>query len=385
MAGPTRARCAVIVVNFNGADFLGECLESLLQQRTSGLELDIVVVDNNSTDGSQALMQESFAGVRLILSDRNLGFAGGVNLGIAATAGEFVVLVNNDAVAEPGFLEAVTAPFHRPGAERLAAVTGRILLAGRFAPASGAGQAYRAVSGQRWVRLPAGVDVPGSTAPTSGVSLINSTGSQLSRSGNARDRDWLMPAAGERAIAEADSRDDEADAKAGASAEAATDVFGFCGGAVALRRSALEDVGGFDDRLFLYYEDVDLSWRLRRGGWQIRYAADAVVTHRHAASSGIGTRLFLVHNIRNRVLVTARNGPPEMVLRATSRTLVSWLKAVGRSPAPGGQAARRQALAGTLALGQLARMLPAFWADGRRLDRTAPLPRAFVDRWLLPD
>jgi len=374
MAEPSRARCAVIVVNYNGADFLGECLESLLQQRRSGLELDIVVVDNNSTDGSKALMEESFAGVRLIRSDRNLGFAGGVNLGIAATAGEFVILVNNDAVAEPSFLEAITEPFHRPGAERLAAVTGRILLAGRFEPASGGGQVYRAVSGQRWVRLPAGVDAPDSAVATSGVSLINSTGSQLSRSGNARDRDWLMPAAG-----------DEADAEADAKADAKADVFGFCGGAVALRRSALEDVGGFDDRLFLYYEDVDLSWRLRRGGWQIRYAADAVVTHRHAASSGIGSRLFLVHNIRNRVLVTARNGPPKMLLQAVSRTIVSWLKAVGRSCAPGGQVARRQAVAGALALGQLARMLPAFWADGRRRDRTAALPRAFVDRWLLPD
>ena len=357
MSNSSSLRCTVVVVNYNGAAFVLDCLRSLLEQQVSDSEIEVVVVDNGSVDGSDTLIEQQLPLVRLIRSTINLGFAGGVNVAIANSDGDLVVLLNNDAIAGTGFVAAIIAPFRKAENERLAAVTGRIVLTGRFVPAPDDAAAYVSATGRRWIRVPAELD--------SGIELLNSTGSQLSRSGNARDRSWL----------------DAAD-----SGDAPAEVFGFCGGAVALRRAALNDAGVFDDALFMYYEDVDLSWRLRRRGWRIQYASDAVVRHQHAASSGTTSRLFLVHNIRNRVLVTARNGPRDMVVRAVVRTFGNLTKSLLRSLLPrSGRAARSQVAAGAIALVQLVRMLPAVRADGRRQDRRAPMPREFITPWLLPD
>lgn len=352
----TAARCSVVVVNFNGGAFVAQCLESLRGQRAPGVDIEVVVVDNASTDGSAELIAADFPECRLLRSPTNLGFGGGVNLAVAKTTGDYIVLLNNDARADDGFVAELLAPLQSDAAvtDRVAAVTGRILLTGRFEPAPDDTDAYVSAAGVRWRRTTDG-----------GVELVNSTGSQLSRSGNARDRSWLDPVDSSVPTAE---------------------VFGFCGGAAALRRSALDDVGTFEQSLFLYYEDVDLSWRLRRAGWQIRYAHGAVVHHQHAASSGISSRLFLVSNVRNRLLVTARNGPPRMVARAGQRALGNWVKSLARSVSGASRPpARRQLVASTAALAQAARMLPGAVRAGRRTDRTAALPRTFVERWLLPD
>jgi N-acetylglucosaminyl-diphospho-decaprenol L-rhamnosyltransferase len=353
-------RCTVVVVNYNGGEFVLECLDSIVSQIAPDTSIDTVVVDNASTDGSDRAIEDRYpsSSVTLIRADRNLGFGGGVNLALERTESELVVLINNDAVAEPGFVAALAAPF-RADLPRLAAVTARILLAGRFVLAPHDDAAYIAANGERWVRVPAGA--PAST----GVELVNSTGNLVSRSGNGRDRSWL-------ALAESDS--------------SATDVFGLCGGAAAIRRSALDAVGPFDERLFMYYEDTDLSWRLRRAGWEIQYAPDAVVHHRHAASSGVRSPFFLSHNIRNRILVAARNAPPRMYRAAIFRTLVSFAKSLGRCLVPRTAAAARvQAGATARALWQAARLAPSYRADGRRRDRESLLSREFVWEWSVED
>jgi N-acetylglucosaminyl-diphospho-decaprenol L-rhamnosyltransferase len=358
MRESTVVRCTVVVVNFNGGDYVLECLESLESQTAPGVELETVVVDNASTDGSDAEIATRYPSAKLIRSGENLGFAGGVNLALDKTEGDLVVLINNDAVAEPGFIAAITAPF-TDAAPRLAAVTARILLAGRFVLAPHDDNAYVAADGERWARLPA--DAPAD----SGVELVNSTGNLVSRSGNGRDRSWL-------AAAESDA--------------SASEVFGFCGGGTAIRRVALEAVGTLDERLFMYYEDTDLSWRMRRAGWEIQYAADAVVRHRHAASSGIRSRFFLTHNIRNRILVAARNAPSGMYRAAVLRTFVSLAKSLVRCLVPSkAQAARVQAGATASALWQALRMAPAYRADGRRLDTSSLLSREFVWDWSVDD
>src|SRR5690606_30035179 len=83
--------------------------------------------------------------------------------------------------------------------------------------------------------------------------------------------------------------------------------------------TALDDVGLFDESLFLYYEDTELSWRLRRRGWTVRHVPDAVTVHDHAASSGTGSAFFLDHNERNRLLVALIHAPWGVVLRALTR------------------------------------------------------------------
>ena len=274
-----------MVVSWNGRHLLPECLDSLLAQTAYPADLEIVVVDNGSEDGTPEYLAAGFPQVQVVRSDSNVGFAGGADLGIAGFRGEFLALLNNDATLAPDALQRMLETITRPGNERVGAVTARIMLAGAFL-------ARRAVPGEA---ISAGsyrsgnlVLEPAALSSPASFRLVNSTGNIVTRGGRGQDRDWLRPEGEE-------SRD--------------TDVFGFCGGAALLRRAALDEVGTFDASLFLYYEDTDLSWRLRLAGWHIVYAPDAVVHHLHAASSDSQSEMFAFHNERNRLLTLLRDAP----------------------------------------------------------------------------
>jgi len=125
--------------------------------------------------------------------------------------------------------------------------------------------------------------------------VINNVGSEWYLDGFAGDRGFLEADRGQY--------------------DTPTEVFAWCGGAVLLDRRYLDDVGLFDERLFLYYEDTELSWRGRRRGWRYVYEPTAVVRHRHAASSGVGSDVFRYHTERNRLLVAARHAPARTAIR----------------------------------------------------------------------
>jgi len=334
----------VIVASWNGRHLLPSCLDALLAQDAPGWAVEIVVVDNGSTDGTAAFLADAYPQVRMIALASNLGFGAAVNRGIIETTAPFVVLVNNDAVCEPGFVAALLAPFDNPDADQLGAVTARIILADRYREADAADRGgLVGVDGRRWV--PA----------ADGVELLNSTGNEVTVSGNGRDRSWLSPVDSPAPVA---------------------DVFGFCGGAAALRRAALDRVGTFDEGLFLYYEDTDLSWRLRRHGWQIAYAHDAVVRHRHAASSGVDSEFFIRHNDRNRVVVALRNAPLAVVLQAIVHTAGRAARDVVR-----GRNVRRHLQTARY----LAVRLPGVWRERLALNKTATIARRAVARYLVDD
>ena len=121
----TRPFVSVVTVNYNGKSFIEECLEALGRQTYPRDRYEIIVVDNASQDGSAELAASRFPDVRLVKSRRNVGFAAGNNLGFAAARGELLALINNDAFAEPGWIEAlVTALEEDP---RAGLVTSRIL------------------------------------------------------------------------------------------------------------------------------------------------------------------------------------------------------------------------------------------------------------------
>lgn len=144
-------------------------------------------------------------------------------------------------------------------------------------------------NGHRWI----GFDV-GSER----VDVINNAGSELYADGSAGDRGFL-----ERDRGQFDEP---------------ADVAAWCGGAVLLRKEYLDAVGLFDESLFLYYEDTDLSWRGRLQGWRYRYAPRSVVRHRHAQSSGAGSELFRFQVERNRLLLLAKNAPLRVFLRSAA-------------------------------------------------------------------
>lgn len=334
---------SVVVVNWNGGVLLQECLRSLAEDIGES-DVEVIVVDNASTDGSEQEAGRTLPAARVLRRPTNEGFAAGANAGIRAADRPYVVLLNNDARVLPGFLRAITAPFTARGGADVAATTGRVLLAGDYVPAAPgtpATEGLIAHDGRRWLRSPSGA----------GVRLVNSTGNLMTRSGNGRDRDWLAPAE---------------------SPPAERDVFGFNGGCAALRREALDGVGLLDETLFMYFEDTELSWRLRRAGWRVEHVHDAGTEHQHAASSGTGTPFFRFHNTRNRLVVSVAQAPWPVVVRAVLRT--GWRLVAG----PGrGTTAR--------ALGGALRLLPTALRRRRSTDRTASVPRSEVAQWLVPD
>ena len=295
----------VVVVTWNGAHLLTACLDSLGNQTLPAADFRVLVVDNASDDGTAELLRREYPAVEVLVADRNTGFAGGAALGLGAVSTPYVVLLNNDAVAEPGMLAAFVAALESPGADRVAAVTGKVVLAedGR----------------------------------------LNSTGNLVSRTGRGHDRDWLRPDDGSRPAGE---------------------VFGFCGAAAILRMSAVRDVHGFDPGLFLYYEDTDLSWRLRAAGWAVRYEPSAVASHRHATTSRAGSPEFVYWNERNSLLVFTRHAPAGMLLMVLLRRAVGLVVHTARDGpvAPVTRARWRAAAAYARRLNRTLRERRATWS-----------------------
>jgi GT2 family glycosyltransferase len=319
---PAPASVRVVVVTWNGAHLLPDCLDSLRAQTVAD-EMEVLVVDNASTDGTTELLAERYPEVQVLRAPRNLGFAGGVALGTREFSGDWLVLLNNDAAFAPDAVERLRAAATASGADDVAAVTARILLA-----------------------------EPGGAAPR----RVNSTGNVVTRAGTGTDRDWL--------------------AKIG---EESTDpdVFGLCGGAALLRASALAAVGGFDADLFLYYEDTDVSWRLRAAGWRVVYAADATAVHRHAASSDAASPLFRYYNTRNSLTVFTRHAPLGVVAGSAARQLAGLLRSAVRSgPRDPLTRARLRGLR------DWARRLPRTLAERRATWAGARVPRRDVAHYL---
>jgi N-acetylglucosaminyl-diphospho-decaprenol L-rhamnosyltransferase len=262
-------RVRAVVVCWNNRDVLPRCLDHLLATEWPSGALEVVVVDNGSTDGAVDDWAERYPSVRLIETGRNLGFAGGANVGLDDLADvDAVALVNSDAFVTPGWL----APLARALEDdaELGAASPKLLFA-----ESGPDAEQR----------------------------INNVGNLLGRTWEPTDRGY-----GEIDHGQYDQPED---------------IWGWCGAAVLLRRAYLDEVGHFDDRLFMYCEDVDLAWRGRRAGWRYRYVPTSVVHHQHRASSG-GERTPMLDllNRRNRLVVVSRHG-------GWKGRAVVWARAVG--------------------------------------------------------
>ncbi len=216
-------RAVVVIPSLNARTLLSDALASLVGQ---SVPVEIVVVDNGSTDGTAEMLARRFPGVTVVHNTDNIGFGRAVNRGVAAApAADVIVLVNNDAVCAPDFVEHLVAPFADPE-----------------------------------VGMVAGVLLQGS-AP----SLIDSAGIELDCTLRSWDVLWNRPVA-------------ELDQLPG--------PMGPCGGAAAYRADAFRSLGGFDETFFAYWEDVDLALRFREAGWKCVSAPKARAVHRHSATLG---------------------------------------------------------------------------------------------------
>lgn len=295
-------RVSVIIPHWNGRHHLDDCLNALRRQTYTDHE--VILVDNGSTDGSQAYVREHFPEVRLVELGHNSGFTGAGNAGYAASRGEFICLLNNDTEADAGWLAAVVDVFDRQ--PRVGIVASKMLLFDRRDHFHAAGDTYR-VDG-----------IPGNRGVW-----------QEDRGQYDREEP----------------------------------VFSACGGAAAYRRQMISEIGFLDDAFFFSCEDIDLAWRAHLAGWEVRYTPAAVVYHKLKASGGSGV-VGSYHDGRNFLYVIWKNYPSSLLrqhagdilhaqLRITAEALRAWRGAAAR-------ARLRGQLAGLLGL-------PRMWPARRRI------------------
>jgi len=166
------------------------------------------------------------------------------------------------------------------------------------------------------------------------------------------------------------------------------DVFAFCGGSVAFRREALQEVGYFDDDFFMYYEDTDLSWRFRSAGWRIVYEPKSVTRHIHSASSVEWSPFFTFHVDLNRLLMLTKNATPRLALREVLRYPATTASLAAREIARSRHTRRRPAVRPTLLRIRVfinyLRLLPRMLRKRRSLGKhLVASRRELQQRWLV--
>ena len=230
------ARWAAVVVNYEAGDLLTACARSILEDDSAG-QAEVVVVDNGSSDGSVARLQRAVPGIHVLDLGGNLGYGAAANRGIAATDAPVVAVCNADLEVAPGTAAAMATRFEAE--PDLAAVgplvrnvDGTVYPSARSVPALPDAIGH-SLLGARWPH----------NRFTRRYRQLDADVSQ------ARDVDWIS------------------------------------GAAMWLRRSALDSVGGWDEHYFMYMEDLDLCWRLRRLGWRVAYDPRGSVVHVQGVST----------------------------------------------------------------------------------------------------
>ncbi|MFT4569148.1 MAG: GT2 family glycosyltransferase [Hyphomicrobiaceae bacterium] len=267
-------RLTVIVLNWNGRNLLTPCLESVRAQ-TAIDEIELIVVDNGSTDGSVDLVEADFPEAHLIRQDHNTGFCHGNNVGMEVARGDLILLLNNDAELAADFAACVIA-----GADEHPQM-------GMFATR---------------VRM---FDRP---------EIFDSTGLLVYPDGVCRSRGWL-----EKDMGQYDEREE---------------VLGPNGCAAVYRRAMLDDVGLFDEGYFAYLEDLDLAMRGQLRGWHCLYLPEAEAVHKKSMTSGYHSAFKAYHVERNRIWNAMRLFPLRLLALSPFYTLARYL-AQGSATAAG--------------------------------------------------
>ena len=223
---------SIVLLNWNGKRFLADCIQSIRAQTYS--EYDLIIIDDNSRDGSQEFLQHAVHDARVILNTENIGYCGGANCGIRETCGEYVLLMNPDILLEPDFLTGLLEGIRHD--EHIGIATGKLLRFDRH--------------------------------------TLDSTGQFLRRNLTPLERGYGEPDAGRY--------------------EQPEYVFSACGALVMYRRAMLEQITlddqVFDEGYFAYYEDLDVGWRAQIQGWKTFYVPSAVAYHYRGGGLAASTR-----------------------------------------------------------------------------------------------
>lgn len=254
---------SVIVVNYRGAEDTIECIAGLRGLDWPAERLEIVVVDNASGDGSADRIAAAAPDVKLVRSAKNTGFAGGCNLGAAHAEGEYFALINSDARPHASWLTAAVTPLRAEPS--IGAVASKVL----------------DWDGQR----------------------IDFVGGNINFAGHGYKL-------------EAGLRDD-------GSFDTPRDVLFFTGSAAVLRAEAFHALGGFDEQYFMFFEDVDLGWRMNLRGYRVRYVPESIVYHKHhAAIAKFGSYREQYLLARNSLVTLYKNFSDETLAKVLAPALL---------------------------------------------------------------
>ncbi len=276
-------KVSVAILSWNGRQHLEVCLPALKAQESPGVEWEIVVFDNGSTDGTLDWLRREHPQVRCLKSPANLGFCGGNNRIFEEVDGDAVALLNNDTRPRRDWLKHLVAAL-KEAPRDVAAVGGLI------------------------------VDWEGER--------LDFGRGLMTFDGHAFQLDFRKPLESARIPAEGE------------------EIPFACGGNMLIRRESFRAAGGFDESYFAYLEDVDLGWRLWSGGERVLAAPEAVVHHRSSATSdllGLYNRGFLFE--RNAFLTAYKNYDEELwpkILPVVELTLLSRLQTMLEEHNPGG-------------------------------------------------
>ena len=266
-------KACVVVPNWNGKASLAACLDSLV---ASTFNAEVVVVENGSTDGSVEFLQENYPQITVLPQAVNLGFAGGVNVGIRYAieqGSEFVALFNNDAVADKDWFENLVNGTH----DKTVGITTCT---------------FMSIDGKH----------------------LDSTGDLFTN--------WGLPYPRGRSEAPTGQYDEH------------TDIFGASGGASLYRVSMLEEIGLFDEDFFAYYEDVDISFRAQLAGWKVQYVPAAIAYHDTGSTSRKIKGFTTYQTMKNQPLVIFKNVPAGLLWSILWRFMIAhslfFLRAVSR-------------------------------------------------------
>lgn len=311
-------RFSVVIPNWNGKRFLQPCLEALLAQTHPNLE--IIVVDNASSDGSQDFIKAHYPQVTLLALPENRGFTGACNAGMVHASGDIIALLNNDTEAHPDWARAVVSAFERH--PEVGIVASKMLLYDRR-------------------------------------THIHTVGDGFTTDGRAFNRGVWEEDKGQY------DREEY--------------VFSACGGSSAYRRALLDQVGLLDDTYFFLLEDADLAWRAQLAGWQTLYTPHAIVYHHLSATGGGATASF--YDGRNSIYLLAKNLPAELWRKYRGQIIKRQLRlAYEAARAWRGEAARARLRGMVAGL----RLLPQALKQRRTLQKTRTITIAELEARLTP-
>ena len=251
---------SVITVNWNGLRLLERLLPHLEKQSYPRDKYEIVILDNDSSDNSVDFLKSKYKDIVLIENSNNDGFARGCNIGILSQRAKYYVLVNNDTIPKESWLASLVERAETD--QHIGAVTSKLLFLNK-----GDG------------------------------SIINNAGSVL-----YPNRAWPVEEIG-------------ANKKDGPEYNKPREITAFSGASLLLSHKMLKDIGLFDERFFMYFEDADLSWRGQKAGWKYYYEPKSVILHEHSASSKEHSNFWVFYVTRNRLLIIFKHAKWNLALK----------------------------------------------------------------------